>query len=185
MSKPTPQTGTESPHRLFKFLYLPSFLSEQGVIEIPSANLHSEIFQSVTRIEDDLKEGLKQIEERLAAGQGLFEFFDQGLKAYREHVLKDVQVSNKQKLLHQFSERIRLDKELGFSHRKILDFLLGEYDLVTGQFNEVCFSKLVKESHVAKGKAKTYLSLLERKDYIKKREDGYRILFKISGQTSS
>ena len=77
------------------------------------------------------------------------------------------------------SERVRVDKELHHPHRKILDFLIGEYDPANKRFGESHFSRLVKEARLGKNMAKQYLSLLERKGYIEQRTDGYRKYFKI------
>ncbi len=68
---------------------------------------------------------------------------------------------------------------LQYPHRKILDFLTGEYDPANKRFKESHFSRLVKEARLGKNMAKEYLGLLERKGYIERRTDGYRKYFKI------
>ena len=139
----------------------------------------SEILAAVNRIEVSVVKALQQIDKKLESGEAMFRLFDNGLRAYKESVLHDTKVSQKQILHHQYLEQIRTDKDVSFPHRKILEFLLTQYDFSTGLFREVHFSKLVKESRVGKNRAKCYLSLLENKGLICKREDGYRKLFNV------
>jgi len=73
-----------------------------------------------------------------------------------------------------FTEKIRNDKDLRFPHRKILEFLLGQYDFEKKEWREVNFSRIVREARIGKNKAKSYLTLLETKGYVEKREDGYK-----------
>lgn len=93
-----------------------------------------------------------------------------------------VTLSAHDKMLSQWSARIRADKTLRFPHRKILDFLLGEYDSAKDEFNEIHFSRLVKASRVGKNMAKGYLAVLESKGYIDRRTDGYRVFYALRRQ---
>lgn len=81
------------------------------------------------------------------------------------------------KLLSQWSARIRADTELRFPHRKIMDCFLGEYDPASDRCPEIHFSKIVKLARLGKNKAKGYLALLETKGYIETRTDGYRVFY--------
>ena len=142
------------------------------MIEISS---DQEILQRVTKIENVLVDGLKRMQEQLDKAQPFFRFFDAGLSAYRNEIVK----SNSNQLVAQLSERIRNDRELRFPHRKLLDFLLGQFDYSKQQFKEIHFSQLVKEARVGKNAAKAYLEFLEQKGYILRRSDGYRLFCKI------
>ena len=137
--------------------------------------LSLEILEGIERIEDSIG----GIEKTVATGQEVLELFNQGLRLYKENLLKKAGISKRNKHLYEWSEKIRNDGDLRYPHRKILDFLSGQWDLSKNQFKEVHFSKIVKEAHVGKSKTNSYLSLLERKGYIQKRDDGYRRFFKI------
>lgn len=81
------------------------------------------------------------------------------------------------KLLSQWSARIRADTEIRFPHRKILDLFLCEYDSASDRCPEIHFSKLVRAARIGKNKAKGYLDVLEAKGYIQTRTDGYRVFY--------
>lgn len=135
--------------------------------------------QRVIRLEHALVEGFRHVEEKLSPGQETFQLFSDGLRAYKDRLLKEAHVSDSYITLRQLTERIRTDKELRFPHKKILDFLLGEFDPLKSEFREVHFLKLAREARIGKNMASGYLSLLEEKGYVSKRHDGYRKFFKI------
>lgn len=149
------------------------------MVHVKLMDLHAEILQRVTRMEHTLDEGLREVRQKLTSGEETFQFFKDGLSAHKDRALKDTELSNAQTAINKWAEKIRRDKELRFPHRKILDALLQQYDFEKHNFNEIQFSKLVKEAHVGKNAAKAYLALLEQKGYVEKRDDGYRIFFKI------
>ena len=142
-----------------------------------SENLNAEFLQRLNGIEQTLTQRLEQIEEQLNFGKETFQFFADGLKANRDRYLKAFETSNNH--LNDWYTKIRNDKALRFPHRKILEFLLSQYDFQERIFKEVHFSKLVREASVGKNMAKTYLSFLEQTGYVEKRDDGYRVFFKI------
>ena len=151
------------------------------MVKIQDKDLNNEILQRVIGIENTLAEGLKQIEEKINLGQEGFQFINDGLKAYKERNLKKLQISISDASTMELSAKIRADKELKFPHRKILDFLLGQFDFNTSKFKEIHYSKLIRECHIGTNFASTYFSLLEKKGYIQVRDDGYRKFFKIRG----
>ena len=125
-------------------------------------------------IEQTLSQNLRDIQNKLDIGRETFLFVNEGLKAYEQRKLKDCQLSPNNSMLNKLYDKIRNDKDLRFPHRKILEFLLGQYDFEKNQFREVHFSRLVIEARVGKNMAGSYLSLLEQKGYIEVRNDGYR-----------
>ena len=139
-------------------------------------DLTREILQRIQEIDGSVKERLQRIENQLAAGQSVFQLSNEGLTSYRKRLMKE---DNTAKLVASVSERVRVDKELHYPHRKILAFLIGRYDPTQRQFGEVHFSGLVKRARIGKNMAKEYLGLLERKGYIERRTDGYRKYFRI------
>ena len=136
-----------------------------------------EILRRLNTLADELRE----IKESLMKAQAGFQFFEDGLKAYGERSLKEIHGSQSQAVLNQFVERFRNDAELRYPHRKILDVLLRQYDFTKREFGSIHFSRLVKEAHVGKNKAKGYLSFLEQKGYVERRETGYRTFFRLNG----
>lgn len=131
------------------------------------------------RTEDTITVRLKSIQEQLDAGLEGMRFLSSALSAYRDACLREAQLSMDPVLA--WLARMQKDKELRHPHRKILARLLDEFDFLEGQFQEIHFSKLVKEAHVGKNAARSYLSLLETKGYISARNDGYRKFLRMRG----
>jgi hypothetical protein len=117
----------------------------------------------------DIRARLKRIERLLAEG-------------FRGLQSSGLSASTHDKMLSQWSARIRADTSLGFPHRKVLDFLLEQHDPATGQFKDVHFSALVRAARIGKNMAKDYLALLEAKGYIRRRSDGYRVFYALRRQ---
>ncbi len=107
---------------------------------LKSKDLGLEILEGIERIEDSIG----GIEKKLTTGQEIHELFNQGLRVYKENLLKKARISQRNNLLYQWSEKIRNDRDLNYPHRKILDFLSGQWDFAKNQFKEVHFSKIVK-----------------------------------------
>jgi hypothetical protein len=148
-------------------------LFRAGVVKIKkSAEPSSQILERLTRLEESLAKGFRQVEESLAGGRDVFHVFSQGLKCYREELLRGSEHTI-------ILERIRADRELRFPHRKVLDCLLGQYDFSERAFKEMHFSKLVKEARLGKNMAKSYISFLEERGYLQTRDDGYRKFIRI------
>lgn len=139
------------------------------------------ILERVSCIERSLREGLERIEAQLTLGHETNSFFSDALNAYKKRALQQQEDAQKQVALASLEAKFRLDKELRYPHRKILDVLLSKFDYQTGIFQEIHFSKLAREARVGKSIAKKYCAFLEAKGYIQKRSDGYRIFFKIKG----
>ena len=127
-------------------------------------------------MERSLIEALRALDTRLESVQPVFQLLSDGLDAYRDRLLKEDQFS---RIRNHVFETVRADTELRFPHRKILDFLLGEYDYTKAEFKEVQFSRLVREARIGKNMANSYLSVLERKALVVRRSDGYRVFFRI------
>jgi len=125
-------------------------------------------------IEQNLSQRLSAIEKELNLSHDAFLIIKDGLQSYKERCLKDLQSSTTAASLNRLYEKIRNDKDLRFPHRKILEFLLGQYDFEKKEWREVNFSRIVREARIGKNKAKSYLTLLETKGYVEKREDGYK-----------
>jgi len=138
-----------------------------------------EALDIILRYQADLTDSIRRIEEKLSSSEDVFRFFANGLKSYKDKDLQVGKESASKLLINSTAERARNDKELRYPHLKILDCLLRHHDHFKNEFKEVHFSKLVKESRVAKGMAKEYLTLLDQKRYITRRDDGYRVFFKI------
>lgn len=140
------------------------------------------ILERLDQLERSLVDNLQILESRLAAAEPAMRLFDDGLNAYRTRLLHENRLGRiRQELL----ARISVDGELGFPHRKILDFLVGEYDYSRDEFKEVNFSRLVRECRIAKNRAQGYLSLLEHKGFVVRRDDGYRMFFRIGAALHS
>lgn len=135
-----------------------------------------EILERLASVEEQLLQGLNRVEHKLTKNTDVFQFFQDGLSAYKDRHLEQAETDN---LQAKWLAKITSDNELRYPHRKIVDFLLSQYDSHNRSFKEVHFSKLAKEARVGKSNTRTYLSLLERKQLIERRHDGYRIFFRI------
>lgn len=145
-------------------------------------NINFKILQKIMNLEQTLSQKFRVIEDKLNQGQETFFIINEGLKAYGERKLKDLQLSSTTSTLNKLYENIRNDKELRFSHRKILEFLLGQYDFEKKQFKEINFNRLVDGARVGKNMAGSYLRLLEGKGYVEKRATGYRTFYRLRGE---
>ena len=139
----------------------------------------SEILEKLTNIEQAVTCRLGSIEEKLEMAGDAFQIFHDGLKAYRERYGMDSHLSDPNSVLNRLMHKFRNDKELEFPHRKILDYMISNYQFEKNEFKEVHFSQLVREAHVAKDLARSYLAFLEQKGYIQKRNDGHKIMVKL------
>jgi hypothetical protein len=126
-----------------------------------------------------LSDGLGLISGRLAAAEPVLQLFADGLEAYRSRLLRENRLG---RIRSEILSGIAADPECGFPHRKIIDFLLSEYDFAKDDFREVHFSRLARQARVGKNRAQSYLSVLERKGFISRRSDGYRMFFRIATQ---
>ena len=133
----------------------------------------------MAHLEKTITDRLKRIHEQLDIGAEGMCFLSDALSAYRDACLREAQLSMDPVLA--WLARMQKDKELRHPHRKILTCLLDQFDHQSGQFQEIHFSKLVKEAHVGKNAARSYLSLLEMKGYISARNDGYRTFLRMRG----
>lgn len=101
-----------------------------------------------------------------------------GIKGYAENCrgsLSNQEPAIKEKL----NAKIRQDRSLRYPHRKILEYMMEQYDFQHNRFREANFSRIVKECRLGKNKAGEYLSLLVERGYLGKRSDGYRIWYRI------
>jgi len=77
--------------------------------------------------------------------------------------------------------QVRDDPGLGFPHFKIMDVLLKLFDPSSGEFCELHFSALVKQSRISKGRASGYLSILKEKGFIQERRTNYKTFYRAIG----
>ena len=123
-----------------------------------------------------MTENLRLIDGRLAAAEPVLRLFNDGLEAYRARLLHENRLG---RIRQEVLAKISTDTDLRFPHRKILDCLLGEYDYARDDFREVHFSRLVQKCRIGKNKAQGYLTVLEQKSLVVRRDDGYRMFFRI------
>lgn len=136
-------------------------------------------------------QSLEQILEKVISIEGLMlqnrKILEQSLSISRKHDLilthGIVGYKSKSRGSHgapvKLYAMIRQDKSLRYPHRKILDFLIEQYDYEKGVFKEVHFSKIVRECRLGKNMAKNYLEFLVEKGYLGRRDDGYRVWYSV------
>lgn len=141
--------------------------------------LYERILDRITSIENNLSQELKRIDDKLSQGQDYFTIINHGLNGYRKNVEKELSQTNAVRQTRKILLQISEDNEIRHPHKKIIEFLLKQYDHEKQQYKEIPFNKLVRNCHVGKNMANNYLSLLIRKGYIERRSDNYRIYYKI------
>lgn len=143
--------------------------------------MEAELLERVSSLRKAMDERLGRIEAAIEAGIEPARVLSDGLRAYRERVLKQEFGGRRITAEDRLRQSVRQDSSLSFPHRKILDCLMEKFDPSTSQFQEVHFSKLVREARVGKSRARVYLNLLEEKGYVEKRGDGYRLFYRLKG----
>ena len=103
-----------------------------------------------------------------------------GFAAYRQQVFQEVWRLHGRRFVDLWLSRVFRDTSLGLPHRRILEFLARQYEYCEQAFTEVQFSGLVRGAQVSRSRAKGYLMTLERKALIQRRNDGYRVHFRLT-----
>ena len=124
-------------------------------------------------------EEIKPIKKQLEMNSEYDFIIKYGLEGFREKIIK----SNKENLTFNpqtyIMQLIQKEPLLRFPHRKILEFLARQYDYEKKAFKEANFSTIVKECKIGKNKAGEYLKLLGEKNLIRRRDDGYRVWYRL------
>ncbi len=130
-------------------------------------------------MEELLTEHLRRLENRLKGGEDAFLLIRDGLQSYKERCLKEIVNTGGDATIQKWREKARIDGDLKWPHRKILDFMIGQYDYQKKQFKEKAFNEIVSGSKIGKNMAKEYLDFLSQKGYLQKRETDYRHFYYI------
>lgn len=133
---------------------------------------------NVDKLHDLIVQRLDRFEALLNRNSEVISLIHDALRLYRQrHIDDQLKLrSAPQRLLQTFAT----DPDISYPQRKILEFLLRQFDHAHQRFQEVHSSKLVREARLGRGRAKEYLSTLEHKGYIQKRSDGYRVFYRIN-----
>jgi len=141
---------------------------------------HNEVLthlcHKINVIEAMMHENTKKLTESLDISREHQFLITNGINGYKKRIIGDFKSSPQERLY----SKIRTDRTLRHPHRKILDFLIDRYDPVQGVFQEVHFSRIVRECRLGKNKAREYLDYLIARDFLQKRSDGYRVWYVIS-----
>ncbi len=119
-----------------------------------------------------------QIEARLKRGRDTLVLLDDALKLYRDRHLNDQ--LKLRSAPHRLLSVFATDPDLGIPHRKILEYLLRQFDYDAQCFSCVATTKLAKCARVGSGRLLQYMELLVRKGYVVQGSDGYRVTYKIN-----
>jgi len=136
----------------------------------------AEILEKLDSMHASLLQGIAGVERRIIQGENTFQFFSDGLEAFKS---RQMNVASAVDFQAAWLARIHADTQLRFPHRKILEFLLRQYDFRARAFSKVHFSRLAREARVGKSRAKAYLSLLIAKGYVEEESDGYRVYYRL------
>ena len=101
------------------------------------------------------------------------------LQLYQKQVIEKKHLPGND-IQEKWYRQIRHDLDLGYPHKKIMEYLIGIYDPIRKEHKPVNFSKLVKETKIGKNMAQGYLTFLLNKKYIKTWSDGYRTFYQLA-----
>lgn len=132
------------------------------------------------RIEDAILELSDQFTKHLEKNKDQDCLLNYGVVDFREKIVKSCKEQEAYNPLNWLLQVIRNNPDLRFPHRKILEYLSQQYDYGKKQFQEVNHSTIVRGCKLGKNKAKHYLNDLAVKGLIARREDGYRVWYKIA-----
>jgi hypothetical protein len=122
-----------------------------------------------------MEAALANIDAKLAGAPDAFLFFRGGMDALKASWGLTAGAKG---LTEKWFVDIANDPELGYAHRKILDVLGAQFCPMSRRFKEVHFTRIVKEAHLCTRRAKGYLDLLVRKNYLARSTDGYRVYYR-------
>jgi len=149
------------------------------VVKIQKDELKKDIIKRVEKMEEVLAGRFNQLEDKLTTSEDAFLLIQDGLEAYKKRCLKDIVEAGGISKIHQWREKVRTDEELKWPHKKILDFMIGQYDYQKKQFKEKAFNEIVTGAKIGKNMAKEYLHVLQQKGYVDHKNTGYRHLYQI------
>jgi predicted transcriptional regulator len=133
----------------------------------------------VEGLEQTVSEGIREIRQNLCLYEEHRFLLDHGLLGLKAKIAKQTARKLNTDPRSILYERMRIDKMLRHPHRKILDFLSGLYDELGNEFKEAHYSELVKQCRLGKNMASSYLRFLDDKGYISRRNDGYRVWYRV------
>ena len=108
---------------------------------------------------------------------------DKGMDGLKKRILEENKLMlSKRKILFLRTDQM---KQLRQPHRKIIDYLANQYDHTNRSQKEVHYSKLVKDCKIGKNKANDYLKFLTDNGLVSRRNDGYRVWLKYTGNSVS
>ena len=142
--------------------------------------LLSDLHGKISKIETKLQEQnnlLQQIVDNSLQHQYLI---NHGILGFKEMVLQKFEKQSKENKINRLYSIFMHDKDLTHPHKKILSYLLEQFNLENNCFDSINFSKIVRDCRLGKNKAKEYLDLLIKKKFIEKQNDGYRVWYCIS-----
>lgn len=138
--------------------------------------------KELLRLEEIVKTRFNNIEDRLEHAPAFFELFHSALENYGQQMMGRQRTGNNER--DAALKRAWSDDDLQHAHQKIVHYLADQYDYRLQVFKPVHFSKLVREARVGKNLAKGYLTLLEKRGYIVRREDGNRVYYGLAGTSN-
>lgn len=138
------------------------------------------VITKMYKIESTLNEEVEYRKNHIESQNRLKTLLDYGLKGFQEKAIETYKETGKpltaqDKLL----KRIKNDDSLTCPQKKILNYMSQMYDFRINEFKEVYQSQIIKACKLGKNMAKRYFFQLIDKGYIKRRDDGYRIWYKI------
>lgn len=103
-----------------------------------------------------------------------------GIEGFEKFIIENLEKTIKDDTTNRLYAVFMKDKDLSHPHKKVLLFLLDQYDYENNSFGSIHFSELVKKCKIGKNKAKEYLDFLTGKGFVDRVDDGYRVWYCIS-----
>lgn len=138
-----------------------------------------DLFNKINSIELLVHKSTEMLKETLTISKQHQFLIANGINGYKQKIIRDFKIKEKSTPKEALYQKIRHDMSLRHPHRKILHFLIKQFDYQAGVFREAFFSQIVKECRLGKNKAGEYLDFLVARGYLRKREDGYRVWYSV------
>ncbi|MFX1453071.1 MAG: hypothetical protein ACFFCM_19710 [Promethearchaeota archaeon] len=139
----------------------------------------SNLYSKIESIKAILIKNAEMLKESLSIGREHQFLINHGIEGYKRKISNGFNSKERTLIKEKIFELIRKDNTLRHPHRKIMNFLIEQYDYGQDKFGEVHFSRIVKECRLGKNKAREYFEFLGEKGFLDTRTDGYRRFYRI------
>ncbi len=132
-----------------------------------------------------IEQKLDRIEAKLASLEESLAIFKYGAQEIKKKHMEEYKAQGKLHKIdfqHKLFALIRQDANLSEPLRKVMEFMISQFDDSKHNFKDLTFSQIRKEAPVSGGKLSGYLNELVERGLLIKRDDGYHSYYKTNYQ---